>query len=511
MDSLPVEAVQQFLDYVEKPSDLVAFHRLSAAQSTAVTADYWRHRVSTLLGVPILPANVYWAVLYSKLVRIHGAKILPLLMEYQVPRSIILDWLAVSPTAIESEWITKFSRYDLVLDSARRNNPLLHEIITNLEVSDFGSDNPLWLQLQTLFHSISLYRGDSEIYRLFYILLQDPNCPLSVIIQVDFTYKLTALADYWLTSTDGQDHDNLVLCLKAAQGSKLTQVQALGRVIFILNQTTIYTSGIRFELSVFLPVSFIIRCDSPMILFLFTRLLDNERQLSIQKSLFYSLTYLKPKLAKLVAATLTPLHLSIALGNFLATPKYDLKPSSFYSGLFQHPLVTFDVLVTQIMPKLLPKITLSRSDEGWRQTIDNWNKWGITDTNIFLDPRTQPFIDGFYDVLYLLLSVPYSSNPQSKYFKLLLRLDKWKVPLKEDSTEDEVLARYITQQPQLGADKVLWRNLVKAGKYFLVTTLLRYSIYKLRPYRTLTGQERQYRAQLLQLNDPQTINEWIDK
>jgi hypothetical protein len=295
MNTLPVEVVQHFLDYVEKPSDLVAFHRLSTTETKTVTSDYWRHRVSTLLGVEISPSNMNWAELYSRLMAVDPTnrlnKFLPILLEYQLPRDVVLVWAEGNPD-VELDWILQYGRFDLALDLTRLRDPEVYIRMEDLDVNSLERNDPVWAQLG---RSVPLVFSISSF---FIKLLADPRCPLSVLVEFNKIYQLIEIAHHaWSYK---RPDNRLMRYLSAAEGTNLTQVEALSRVMFILSQIPLILTSDTIITNLIIPR------DSLLLLFVFLRQCNEREQEGIKERLFLARMTLKPRLRWLLTETLTP-------------------------------------------------------------------------------------------------------------------------------------------------------------------------------------------------------------
>jgi hypothetical protein len=514
MDTVPTEVLRYMLDNVSDPDDLVAFHRLSSVYTSTVDSEYWRHRVSQLLSVPIPPTpNVQWNTIYDKLVKLgNPAKYLLTLLNSNVPDSVILEWVSANQPTNLLAVLTTTTRFELIPRLVPFVDLKFSTQISTTSISELVPTDPLVAQLRNRLDKL-------DLYNLFQALLSNPMCPLEVIVALDDSYHFITLAEYQLISSGGRKVRYLQRCLKHATREEIyrNEEEIAAKVDFILQRAPAFRLDGDYQDVV---MDMVLRLDSTI---LFLQLLSDSTPQHIHY-LLYTLRYeLLPNPAELLVSVLSVEQIAEEV-QIILNSSIDDQPTPFDAYVLQHPSIDREYLISEIMPVLFRHVrdyiyegmTLygenDEHDDQIRKSLDIWQRWGITDPDIFLDPRTYDYIDNYYDILRLLSEVPYDSNPTSKYFSLLLRLDV------DDgeyfATNREDFAHYIQEyQPELGDDQTLWRNLVAAGKYSLVLTLLKYAAYRLQPPEQLTREEKKYRRLLEQLGkpyNPQAILDWIN-
>jgi hypothetical protein len=481
MDTVPVDVVKYMLDNVTDTNDLVAFHRLSKIYSSVVDDPYWRQRVSRLLSLPLQPADVQWNELYYHLMKAKATAYLSFLLRYQVPASVIVEWVTINhpPHIVRDLGLT--SRFELIPELVTLVDP------GNVDISELQPTDPRVLQLLNQLQRLNLYE-------LFERLLRNSHCPMSILTELDDIYHFIKLAEYRAVATQGRKISylrSLLLTLRRHGGVPLTKTEMIARIDFILERAPSFRLDSDYServLDMVKDVDFGI---------LFLRLDPVHIQ-----DLLYPIRYeLHDQLAKILVRTLNPKQIHKEVQLILDVSVNDA-PTAFDSQVLQHPSIDQEYLISVIMPKLFVRIqAYQRAAEGEDSDEEDvelesatslWKKWGITNPDIFLDPRTYGYINNYQDILELLSEVPYSNDPASGYFVFLLRLEV---------TDDTALNDYIgdEEDQKLGEDKTLWRNLVAAGKYDLVITLLKYA-----------ARERGSKLNIKNLRTPQGILDWIN-
>jgi hypothetical protein len=467
MDTISKEVLQYMLDFIETPGEVVQFHRLCTWSSTVVNSDYWRCRVSRLLSVEMPSVTIPWSQVCYELVSTQVEEWLTIVLKY-LPREVILEWVTVNSVPIDLKVVSSSLRFDVVQDLSRLANPTIYLFGKNLSnVSQ--KEWEVWEQ----------HLEGSGILDLFLDLLHQPTTPLLLLVELNQTYKFTELAEAQFIATR-DDYQLLPRYFTAI--SPLPMGQALTKTMFLLTSTPRinYRPG-----DMRLSVQLLLLTDSPLVLYCLADGSASGTQEWIEERLYANMYRLGPNLAKRVVTTLTPEQVHIEVQDLLTSDPEDWVSTPFYACLLQR--LSPEVLITQVMPGLVPEIKeniqenveclkiltegldiVDRRRELW-ETLTLWKNWGISDIHIFLDPRTIPFIDPFYDILRLLTMVGYSNAVSSQYFTFLVRLEM-------GDNQSEALSDYIASiEPRLGIDTVLWANLVEAGKHSLVSRLTSYS------------------------------------
>jgi hypothetical protein len=447
MDSLSVEVVRYLLDFVSDPRDLVIVHRLSTTYAKAVDSEYWHRRVCRQLDIPFLfDATVRWNQVYRELYT--SGNPLRVMMEYKVSKLAILEWMEINTPVIELSWLTKYHRYDLVEDFARLYDP---EFYAKMD------DSVKPLPSKSLSKLVVLFQG----------LLGDPLCPMDVICRFNDKYQFIQRAESALI-THGNPYEVGRLFL-FAEAPLLSAEQSLSRVIYVLSLLPVLSFESNQAELTLIVVEY---TDSSLVFSLLLEPCSAETQMYVKEQLYSRRTSLDTELSQLIIGGMTLQQVQEDITAFLSTSP-PLDHESYYGQLFHHPSVDREFLITRIMPHIYPQIRdlIAIQGQDDKTPLAYWKEWNITDVDIFLDPRTISFIDPFFDTFQLLTKVSYSSDPASKYFTFLSRL-----PDCVTCGQTKVLRDYIVRQPELMTDKVLWRNLLIAGKSSLVTAILEHAI-----------------------------------
>jgi hypothetical protein len=460
MQSLSVDVLRYLLDWIDSPIDLLQFRQVSTVTLTVVNSEYIQRRVITFLGLHLSLTNdpkVQWDRAYYELTKIqpqhHQQELLFILLKY-LPGSLISEWLDVHRPIVDLRMMANTLHFDLVPELRR------HHVLLNT-----GAISPILLTPRVLFEEEYV---PEQCFHLIRSLFREPSCPWWLLIWLNKTYRFIEVAEYQVI--DLRKNYLLAAYLRVATQVNLTTDQVLDRIAFIFH----HASLLRFDTNHYKRVLEIVcELDSVVVIQHLLDVATPNAQVRVGKRLHkYRLT-LGPNLSKhLVAHNLTNNQVHQAIQVFLQLSDKECMPRPFWIQLFQHPLVTTEALVTQIIPKILESIRYQYLIHlELRESI--WELWGISRVEIFLDPRSLSFTDNFYDTLYVLTLLPYNNTPSSDYFTLLVRLARH-----YRSSLYSVLAKHITKhQPELGSDMTLWKNLLRAGEYYLVTVLMYYSVW----------------------------------
>jgi hypothetical protein len=433
METLSTDVAHYLLDLLHDPADLVRVHRLCKRCAEILNQEYWCHRVAILLHLSISPTSgILWNITYRELTTVTPESYLLILLGNNLPKPVILDWVAANRPILEWQWLIEFSRFDLVVDLIRLSDP---------EYPDY--------------QSISRYPHTPYsigVQDFFYNLISTPTCPLEVLRELEDTYHLLRLAFELFANTEGQD-SRLTQFLDSSQNSALSLEQQRTRLKLVLSYLPMFSLASRYAVTVLKAV---IALDSVMLLTLLLKKYSSHNQEWISMALWERRLKLQPRLVRYVVDSLSLLQVQKELNDILFS--YCLVHSDFYAILFQHSSITNEVLITRIMPKVSVAINTSirvnvrnrcmqgaqgKYDYKMHQAIRLWQQWGIVELDIFLDPRTLQYVDSFYDTLYLLSLLPYSNDSDSDYFSVLCRLPSWKVPFDGNDYHDDVLAKYM--------------------------------------------------------------------
>jgi hypothetical protein len=182
MDTVPVDVVKYMLDNVVDTQDLVAFHRLSNTYAQAVDPSYWRHRVSKLIGIEIPPiTNLLWNDLYYQLTKTQPHNYLRIMLRYPLPNWVFIEWAATNNPPDIVPALKHTTRFDLIPQLVEFVYVPLYLRAKSLDMSELEPTDPVVTELRKTLEEF-------QLFRLFLILLPNPNCPLSVIAELNNIY-----------------------------------------------------------------------------------------------------------------------------------------------------------------------------------------------------------------------------------------------------------------------------------------------------------------------------------
>jgi hypothetical protein len=440
MDTISLDVLQYLLDFVETGDDLVQFRRMSKVSTQVVDDNYWRHRISKLLelSITMVPYLVNWSQVYQKLVTRPATEWFPIILEY-LPAPTVLEWIDIHQPTIDLNLVVTLSRFDLIVDLVR--------LEYSRDTSSFG-----------------------RLEGIYLLLLANHQCPLEVLVELNHTYQFIQRAAQPIKLKVHLGYRKLKPYIEAAES-----IHDLSRIVYIVDSIPFLSFQGSYA---WITRTAVKRIDSPLLLLYLLSKSTPDNRRKTEETIYMLRSALGERLGSIVITTMTPQQVREDVQEYVRTPS---RPSSggFYYCLLQHPAVSRDVLITQIMPKFEHWVRQEagrfardrkRMDihqgvyhtEYWG-TLPVWAEWGITDFTIFLDPRTVVYVAPFYDTLHLLTLVPYSNDPNSQYFQLLLRL-----PNVNDTHRKMILTHYIRDtQPLLATDEVLRQNLTAVGRDIL--------------------------------------------
>jgi hypothetical protein len=395
---------------------------------------------------------------------------IPIMLKY-LPAAPIVEWVEIHHPFIPMTELGKSNRFELVQDLARLADPELYQKLKSMK--DLPEDQDVTLDL--LSEII-----DAGIDELFYALLENPGCSLQLLIRLNWTYKFVDLADLVSDLGDGTN-TTFAECLSRVTHAQLTEQQSRYRIKFLLDHAPQFSLDIAAN---FEDVHGIVMdLDSEVLL----QCLLNRSSVDIQQVYTVFSNYYLTLGSNLARWLLTDdTEFEKILTKFYHDDLELEEPPPVYVAILQDPRVPQRFLVNYAMPKISAwirhRLEVRRSSSGPRSkelkswsTLRYWARWGITNPVLFLDPQPLDYIHPFYDGLELLSQLPYSNERDSLYFRCLVRMRlQWEVS-NPNPYDSNYLADYINNHPELGEDKVLWRNLVLAGNHFLVTVLMLYS------------------------------------
>ena len=302
----------------------------------------------------------------------------------------------------------------------------------------------------------------------FEILLADNHCPLRVLAAVSQKYdprKTRKIA--YLNDSSFKIAKKL---LKAAAASVLSVSQVLQRTILLEKYLEI---GYNDKMSIAVANNSIAQVCYYI----------NTASVDIIQHRFNSiLTYpvfLTPdmtgyNIGKIVVTSYTDAMFASQLQTWF---KFDIGSASrdkksFYTAFLEDPRLSRERLIAEIIPKIVKNANHRESGESY---VSQWIRLGV-DLTVFLDSRLTKYLsrEDIYDMLTIYTKTfPYSSSIDSPFFTLLTYIPTYRVRVNYISSPDGSLAHLEKHEPRLATDKVLLRNLVKNGNFFIVTVILR--------------------------------------